>query len=201
MKEHNRKTLIEALSSMQEHEPPDEIWAKIQEEVSNDGFTAGSNLKLLPEYDPPDYVWNRITMTLDKSRHRIIILKRLTATAAAILLISTIWFVWRQNTNDGSDYTLSYSEETVNDALLNQNWNEDESAFHQFAKLCSSRNAICSRPEFLELKAELDELTDAKNTLVNILGKYGGNVKIITQLKNIELERTDILKKLMVMLI
>ena len=60
---------------------------------------------------------------------------------------------------------------------------------------------LCEQPEFKQLHNELEELTSAKNELASALGDFGTDANLVTQIKEIELERNDIVKKMMVMLI
>jgi len=46
------------------------------------------------------------------------------------------------------------------------------------------------------LREELEELAGAKKALEQAIGKYGTGVELINQIKSIELERTDILEKM-----
>ncbi len=201
MKEFNRKTLVEALSSLPQYHPPEEVWTSIEEAVELTGMPYQKSLKSLPEYEPPSEVWEKITQHLPSGKVRRLIVRRTLAAAASIVLLITAGLLLDNFYGAEQDFTISYSTETVDAALVGHNWNEDEDVFEEFDQLCKNREYICARPEFIELKSELDELTDAKYSLVSALGKYGANADIITQLKEIELERTDLLKKLMVMLI
>ena len=67
MEEINKKTLIEALSSLKEYSPPDGVWEHIDMELelgSND-VVSKQMLAELPEHEPPAKVWDQILQNLE----------------------------------------------------------------------------------------------------------------------------------------
>lgn len=205
MKEHNKKTLIEALSTLPEHEPNDGLWDQIETNMQmpeTERFPR-QFLRQLPQYDPPASVWDAIVReTAAEGKVRFIGWKRVLAVAASLALLLVAYWQLNRTTNLAADaVAVSYSQEEVDPLLVNQNWDEDEDAFQEFLSLCEGKKFVCERPEFKQLQGELEELTQAKNDLKDALGAYGANPELVIQMKEIELERTDLLKKMMVMLI
>ncbi len=207
MKEHNKKTLVEALSSLKEHQPPDDLWMKIEDEISGEqaDHIPSALLKSLPQYEPPANVWDRIEQQLAApAKGKIISIrwKQALAVAASLaLLLVAYWQLNKTSPIPPDNVTITYSEETVDPLLLEHDWDEDEEVFQEYLAICEGKQYICEQPEFRQMQQELEELTSAKEDLKEAVGAYGSDPELITQIKEIELERTGILKKMMVMLI
>ena len=208
MEEINKKTLIESLSALPEHEPPDKVWAAIEAEMeaATDTPYTRQQLRELPEHEPPTGIWSAIEKRLDRAGQEsgkiVPLLGRISlAVAASLALLLAAYWLLQDAGQAPDEFTISYSTEVADDQLLEHDWNEDEEAFEQFHQLCEAKKYICEHPEFQVLKTELDELTEAKESIQAAIGSYGTDPELVIQIKEIELERTDVLKKMMVMLI
>lgn len=209
MEEHNKKTLIEALSSLPEHEPEDLLWDKIEEEMDGSGLDAvlpAQLLQSLPQYEPPDKVWAGVLQALEPEKQSAKIVpmnwRRTLAIAASFAaLLVVFWQMNRTKQLEMNVVAINYSEETVDPSLLERDWNEDEDAFSDFLSLCDMKKEVCKQPEFQQLQSELEELGAAKLELADALGDFGTDANLVLQIKEIELQRNDLLKKMMAMLI
>lgn len=211
MNEINKKTLIEALSSLKEYNPPDAIWERIDldMELSNDRLLQKDQMFDLPEYNPPSQVWENISSELNQSskpKAKIVSIGWYKPLAiAASLAVLVVAYLAVQNLNDHSasevSYKISYSKETVEERLFVKDWKDDEDSFEQYKVLCDAKQYVCEQPEFQLLQREFDELTEAISDLEYAMGDFGANAILVTQIKEIELERTGLFKKMMVMLI
>jgi hypothetical protein len=208
MEEINKKTLIEALSSLKDHEPPDSLWTQIDREMELGEEESFSPLSLhqLPEYDPPEKVWKAVVKKLGQdSRGSIFKLgwRKPLAIAASFSIIVAAYFLLETEQHDSIDtiIAVNYSIEQVDNVLLQKDWKEDEESFELYHELCSAKKYICEHPEFQVLQREFEELSDAIKEIETAIGDYNTNANLITQIKEIELERTDVFKKMMVMLI
>ncbi len=209
MKEFNKKTLIEALSSLKEHDPPGSVWQDIDMEMEEgkSAFVPDKILMELPEYEPPTRIWQTIVGYLEQGNKTKIIgigwEKPLAVAASAALLVAA-YFLFNNSQNtvvSPADYVIGYSVEELDDKLFAKDWKEDDDAFELYQELCYSKNYICQHPEFQVLQREFEELSQAVNELEIAIGSYGTNAELIVQIKDIELERTDIFKRMLVMLI
>ncbi len=206
MEEFNKKTLIEALSSLPDYEPKEELWDRIEAAAEEESLLPKSAYRSLPAYDPPATVWQHIARKLDQQaseKGRVVPLVWRRALAVAVSLAFIVFSVLMLNNQPKGteEYSLSYSTEMPDPLLVKQDWDEDEEAFQQFLEICEAKKYICEQPAFRQLQSELEELTDAKLALKEAVGDYGTDAELVTQIKEIELERTDLLKKMMVMLI
>jgi hypothetical protein len=208
MEDINKKTLIEALSSLREYSPPESVWDNIDMDMSledDNSSIPSAMLHNLPEYDPPESVWNSIESTLHpQQKGRVVGMRwrRTLAIAASLgLLICAYFLIEMEPVNQLEGIAVNYSTEVVDDLLLQKDWKEDEEAFELYKELCDAKKYICEHPEFQVLQSEFDELSGAVEELEYAIGSLGTNADLISQIKEIELERTDVFKKLMIMLI
>ena len=202
MKEQNKHILDEALKKLPEYEPKDFLWEHIQFEL--EGATENQRLQeklmVLPDYDPPESVWENIHEKLDGGKIvKLPVWRRYAAIAAFGLAL--LGFFLFQPVNPMQEGVVSYSQEEIEDKLLAHDWDDDEEAFQEFMNICESRKFVCETPEFINLKEEFLELNEAKGALKEALGAFGTNPDLITQIKEIELERTDLFKTMIAMVI
>jgi hypothetical protein len=199
MLEKNRHILQALLRKLPAYQPPDDVWEGLENDLSS---PAPLRLdKTLPVYDPPDEVWEKIDAALTapsfKTRPARRILPWLAGAAAS--LAALVWFLQPSAIHGASEasVTFSYGKEIVDDALLARDWQQDEGAFGMLERLCANSSFTCSNPDMNTLRTELDELTEARNTLENALGEYGTDADLISQLAEIERQRTTLLKKML----
>ena len=121
--------------------------------------------------------------------------------ASLAVLLAVYWQMNRTHAVEMNVLAVNYREETVDPMLLVRDWDEDEDAFGEFLSLCEVKKTLCEQPEFKQLQGELEELTAAKEELNDAIGEFGTDAGLVLQIKEIELERTGILKKMMEMLI
>lgn len=209
MKEINKKTLIEALSSLREHNPPESIWENInfEMELGPEEIVSRQMLMDLPEHNPPEKVWYAIEKDLKVGTEAKVVpfrWRKTLAIAASFSLLFAAYFLLQETvpaTVEGQVSDLKYTTETVDVRLTSRDWEEDADDFEVYKQLCNAKQYICEHPEFITLQEEFDELSDAVKELEMAMGNYGTNANLVIQIKEIELERTDIFKKMMVMLI
>lgn len=204
MKENNLETLRRAIAQLPEYEAPSKIWKQVEQdlEIALQEQPLTSAVEELPVYEAPSSLWDNISAELDQGRvettkkPRIFQLRRMAAAAAIALLVSAgAWFMSNQY-GARESVSMAYSEETVNAALLEVDWEEDETAFAMVAELCKQAVYACQQPEFQILQAELEALNEARISLKEAMEAYGKDAELIAQLTEIEYERSDLLKQL-----
>jgi hypothetical protein len=208
MEEQNKKTLIEALSSLPEHEPKEMLWDQIEEQMEGglEGVLPAQLLLSLPQYEPPASTWDVILKRLeaDKTGAKIVSIgwrKALAMAASLAILVVAFWQLNKPRQVEMNVVAVNFSEESVDPLLLQRDWDEDEEAFGEFLNLCEAKKVVCEQPAFKLLQGELEELTAAKEELKTAIGEFSTSVDLVLQIKEIELERNDVLKKMMAMLI
>ena len=189
MKECHRKTLTDALGRLPQHHPPPSVWEGIE-------------LGRLPTYAPPAEVWNGISAGLDAAPEpqqrptlrRLSPTVRRLAAAAVILLVLSLFLV---DTDRGPEVTYAYTQEApARDAAVIADWNEDEESFTRVMRQIEDRN----EPVLNELGYELSELNAAREEVKAILTAYGQDDSVVRQLGEIERERSDVYRQILVVL-
>ncbi|WP_116126945.1 hypothetical protein [Lewinella sp. IMCC34183] len=193
MKEKNYDRLRRALDALPEHAPPAAAWGDIARGLDR---TAGSSLaERLPTYAPPPGVWNALSRDLDErpaatvrrlTRHHLL---AAAATVALLLTAGAGLFL----ANRGPEVTYAYSQEPVPAAAV-ADWDDDETSFQRARDQVRERN----EPRLNNLGQELDELTSAREEVKAMLVAYGEDPSVVRQLADIERERDDVYRRIIV---
>jgi len=201
MKEKNKNILTQLLQKLPAYLPPDRVWEQVERAISS---PSPKGLDLLPQYQPPGDLWESIESRLDAAlpaKTRVVAIKRFLPWAAAVAAAITgvVWFAKGPGSpgSPSESVTITYSRESVDPALLQRDWEQDEAAFEMIDRLCAGSAFTCTNPDMRSMQVELDELTEAKQAIENALGKYGGDVDLIVQLAEIERQRTALLKQIL----
>jgi len=202
MNELNHNTLQHALQRLPEYEPPAALWDVLEESLDAEEML-GESVRALPTYEPPAQVWENLEAALEqkiaaKPALRVAIFRRMVAAAAVGLVLLSAW--WFFKTENSSGEQIVVSQEKLDEQIRASVQEEEDSAFELVQTLCQSRAPVCEQPEFKNLKSELDELTQAKESLRQALGQYGDDPSLAAQLVRIERERSGVLRQMMSMI-
>ena len=203
MKERNRDSLKRALGRLPQFDPPRQCWAGIEAGLGTGPAGEGQQpplRRLLPEYSPPPSVWNRINQQLSRPRPTqpsTLRLPRLPvalwrAAAAIALLIGSFAIV--QALNRGPEVSYSYRKETNFEPTFVADWRQEEPQFREMIAL----TADSENPKVNRLRAELEELTDARADIETMLEEYGEDTHLVRRLGEIERERSEVYRRLIV---
>ncbi len=97
------------------------------------------------------------------------------------------------------EMSIRYSEEKADAVLLAVVREPEDEAFQLLEEICRQPAPVCKDPEFIALKAELDELTSAKSELREAMGLYETDTELNEQLTRIERERSELLRRMMML--
>lgn len=201
MKEHNQDSLKRALGRLPQFDPPPRCWAGIEAGLDTGPAGKGEQPPLrrfLPEYSPPASVWNQINQRLPRPRPTPTLrLPRLPVAlwrvaAAVALLIGSFAIV--QAFNRGPEVSYSYRKETNFEPTLVADWHQEEPQFREMIAL----TADSENPKVNRLRAELEELTDARTDIETMLEEYGADPHLVRRLGEIERERSEVYRRLIV---
>ncbi len=202
--EKNKHTLSAALRQMSAREPREQVWGKIEQELEREHNAATLLLAIerLPVHEPPQHLWNEIENALGNrpTTKTFITPLRTLAAAVALLLGLALWTYKPFARSVGEELTFEYthSTEEVSDQLLTAaDWEEDAEAFAEISELLQSLPPEAITEEIAQLQSELEELNLAKAELKEAMGDYNTDPKFASQLKDIELERTQLAKQLL----
>ncbi|MTB49661.1 hypothetical protein [Lewinella sp. W8] len=193
MKERNYDKLRRALDQLPDHQPPADCWRGIEREL------VGSLGDRLPSYRPPASVWNHLNQELDqgipqsihRARRRSL---RWVAVAASFLLVLALAGNWWAQRNAGPTVTVAISSEPMPTATLVKDWDDEEQSFTEIIEEIDRRD----EPTLNNLRYELDELTSAKEEIQAMLVAYGDDPTVVRQLAEIERDRSDLYRRIIV---
>ena len=217
MKEQNKATLRRALDRLPAYDAPPGTWDAISGELPT---TLGQRL---PSYQPPPAVWNGIndalagqgrvggslvegsrvggssargasaTTAVRSLQPRRRPLRRYLAYAAGLLLLLTAGFGLQDYWANQPTVTVAYSQEAATAPFDDDSELEEESFRRAIAQI-EARN----EPALNSLRMELDELTEAHREVKAVLTAYGNDPKVGRQLAEIERERSDVYRRIIV---
>ena len=202
MLEKNKNILQDALIRLPEHNAPEMLWPKLEAGLQLEALI-DSKIPLLPEHQPPDWVWTNLDAQINSAKPGaqkpgLVRMWPLWAAVASIcLLLCAVWFMMPSGSEGGAEVSIRYSEEKADTVLLALAREPEDEAFRLVAAICRQPAPVCKDPEFIQLKAELDELTSAKSELREAMGLYETNPELNEQLTRIERERSELLRKMM----
>ena len=196
MKEKNYRTLRDALDRLPEYEPGPAAWSNIANRLAGPADrTRASLADRLPTYAPPPQVWNKVSQGLDAPRATVV--RRLSprgwvavAAAAVVLLLVAVPLI---GYDAGPEITYAYTQEATPDPVV-ADWDDDETSFVRAREAVQERN----EPQLNSLGHELDELTSAREEVKAMLVAYGEDPGMVRQLAEIERERDDVYRRILI---
>lgn len=201
MKEINKHILEQAIRELPEYNPPPGIWEGIESGLlaadQNDQIAEVVNE--LPEYEPPAQIWDAIEEELQSEvitkPGKVVKLGLRRILSYAAIASGLIFGIFWLNGNQPSS-SIAYSEEVIEDDFYANDWDMDEEEFEMVLAELEETEYFQQIPEIQQLKFELAELNDAKLEVEEMIDAYGSDETVIEQIREIELERTDIIKRL-----
>lgn len=193
MKEKNYQTLRDALDQLPEYGADAGAWEGIER-----AMTPGLG-EQLPAYRPPAEVWNGLSQQLDAAAQPAAPTKvrrmwpRIAAVAATMALLISVGFGLSRGIDRGPEVSYAYSQEPAPTPIV-ADWEDDEESFARVAAEIATRN----EPHLNTLAHELTELTEASEEIKAMLVSYGEDPKVVRQLAEIERDRSDIYRRIIV---
>lgn len=196
------KKLNKALKKLPIHQPPENIWSKIELELEGDLHDAPlkKSVAELPVYQPSEIIWDNIEQQLPNSTNgQFQVYRNVIGIAATFaILLSAFW--WINQPNDGLNINYAYSEEKLDDRMQAVVLHDDESAFAMIEEICAERSYLCDYSAFNDLRNELNDLTSAKAELQEAISDFNTSTDLMAALNDVEMERTVVFKRLLAML-
>jgi hypothetical protein len=174
-----------------EYDPSDEIWNNIESKLSDDVLQ--KVIGQMPKYEPQEELWESIEAKLEPEKVRQLFWVKYVSVAASILLVMGLGvYFYKMYQNIG----IQYSEQAMNSQLLVQPSDDSSADYERIVAFCREETYVCENPEFKSLKAELDDLQEASEKLKEVMGKYNTEADLMAQLADIEMQKSEILKKM-----
>ncbi len=198
--EEQKATLKRAIAALPSYEAPLLIWNNIELSLEEDqkDLLVQEAIPRLAHYEPAGLIWENIENKLAHStKTKIVSLanwRQWTSVAAGLLILLTLGYtLWPANQS-----TASYSAytEPMDQYLLEADWDADEATFAQVVKMYDDYSKTFEDAESRGLKAELQELNEARKELKTAINLYGNDHELIRQLAALERDRTQVIKKM-----
>ncbi|MCP9236071.1 hypothetical protein [Lewinella sp. JB7] len=193
MKEKHYDRLREALDRLPTYDAPSGSWQRISRSLD-------PSVKLgdrLPTYAPPADVWNAVSRDLAASPRQAGSVLRLhrtrIAAAAAVILLVVALGIGLSDRDPGPRITYAYAQEPAPQEVR-ADWDDDEASFDRVRQQVAQRN----EPRLNNLGHELNELTSAREEVKAMLVAYGDDPAVVQQLAEIERERDDVYRRIIV---
>ncbi len=188
--EKNRNILKHALQSLPAETPPNEVWNRI-----NYQLTKKEKLAQLTKHEPPRKVWNHIEQQLanNTGKRKNIRLALIKWSAVAATVFAIVYFVYINNFNGHQN--ISYSEKWVTIQNPAQ-WNENETPETILLTICEVHPTVCNSPDFKKIKARIEQLEKTKQIILMQFNKYEPNTELKIMLTKIELEQAGLIKQI-----
>ncbi|NBB22771.1 hypothetical protein GVN20_25675 [Runella sp. CRIBMP] len=188
------KTWKEAVSQLDEVEPRATAWEELSARLAFEDQLVEQVNSLL-ELEPNDDLWGRIEPQLDVVKP--LWYQRWPSWAAAAAVIFTVGLGIWWNGQPTQKVTIAYSTELVAD------WESTDVEINQpreveafIAESCQRKSAICTTPDFRDLKGELQELNSQKARIEHEIKMFGEQPDLVKAQIKIENQRAEITKEL-----
>lgn len=207
MKEKNKKSLDQAIQQLKTHEPPRRLWDSIEWSLEKEQSAEQlkESIDGMPVYEAPDAIWDQIEAQIEpavdqsvevKPKSKILQISWQRIAAAAMLAGLTFFSVQWLMSGEQEVVNYSYSKETVEEHLLIVESDKNDEIYVMVMAYCNTEQNFNKQPELQNLKEELDELDLAKEVLMVAMQNYGKDAEIVSQLNELESERSTVLKKM-----
>lgn len=196
-----KKDLQNALKNLREYKAPDSIWNNIESEMNKEIAESplSAALKKLPIHRPSEKIWKTVEQNLPVINSKFTVWRNVLGIAASIAL-AVGFFFWIGNNKPQYDLEYAYTEEVLEARMQFVNFETDDEAFEMIDHICSEKGFLCEHSDFKELKMELEELNEAHEELKFAMGDYNTSNELSKELKDIEMERTVVFKRLLAMI-
>lgn len=199
MEERNKHTLDAAIKGLKQYDPPTELWSKINAVMDADR-AINVRVEALPTHTPPSNLWNKIQESLPEkeaiksTEPKVVPLwKKLSIAASFLLVLSAgMWLFSR----DYSDLEYTVTTEKVNPKIFRSTWHEDDASFDVVIQEISTSPVLSKQEDVKRMLYEWQELQAARVEVEDMIRRYGNDAQVLDQIKDIELDRTVLIKKM-----
>jgi hypothetical protein len=196
--EQNKAALKKAILALPSYQPPEGLWGDIEKQL-DDASALDAAIEKLPDYHPPAQVWENIRQELEepapKPRLRIMSSLFLPRAAAVALIIIAAGLGLLLFDRDEA-VNVNYAETTVIEKQIQVDYQEDEPMIQMVSQAFEESPVARQQDNYDRLRAELEELDQAKQDILDMMDAYGEDPQMIKQLADIERSRTDVVMKM-----
>lgn len=208
MKEKNKDILQDALGKLSLHQPEEETWDAIENQLSSmkedDAHpeTLKSAISNLPNYTAPNHIWKRIEQTLNAPSRKFSMPRRLAAAVIGLMVLSALGYALFFNSPSIPEEAPVYlSEKKLEDPIqLNQAeivlYESQMEEVENQLKACLAQIPEPHNPEITAALLDIEILTATRDSLTIILETQQARPGAAPRLKRLELRRQKLIQKL-----
>lgn len=206
MKEKNTNNLKAALRALPTYTPDSSVWTGIEQELYRKEEQEKLQLAIqeLPEHTPPASLWSKIAKALPSAESsvnvRYIGRRTLTRAAAiAVLLVGSYWVLSSLvfGSREMVTFTLAAEPYEMDQVIIDDAGDDSDERMIQEALTLFSKSLNARQGGNYDLLiSEWEELNTARTELQEIIEVYGDDPELIRELKDIELARSEIIRKM-----
>jgi len=150
------------------------------------------SLQALPKRIPSSVTWDEIEQQLDKRSKTIYVLRSIAAAISLLIGFGLWWSV----ISSPPKATFTYTQEKMDQRLIQVDWYTEATGLEELEVFCQQQQFACATSLFKNLQLELKDLESAKEELVGAINTYGKDAALIVQLKDLEIERSTIIREM-----
>lgn len=193
MNELNKNTLQNALAKLPAYSPDDRLWESLSNKLDNE-LRLTEALQELPNYRAPENTWKQIRRRLDRNQFTRFYLSRAAAIAMILVAAGAMFLRSRQQQ---PLVTVTYAMENMHiPELTDPYYQADEALIADLMEDIKNTSFLDTDPAMVELRTEYDELREANELLRSLIAQYGADPSLEQQLKDIEFQRSDLVKNI-----
>lgn len=180
-----------AFTKLPSYRPDDRLWESLSSKLDNELRLADA-LQELPNYQAPESTWKQIRGRLDRHQFTRFYLSR--AAAIAIILVAAGALFLRSRQQQPL-VAVTYAMENIHiPELTDPYYQADEALIADLMEDIESTSFLSTDPGIIELKTEYEELREANELLRSLITQYGADPSLEQQLKDIEFQRSNLVK-------
>lgn len=186
--EQNRNNLKKALGGMQEYEPGENLWASLNEKLTEQRLRQA--LRQLPDHEPDEVLWELISRKSPRPMQSAF----LWWFAASVLFTAGILGIWISVGKNKP--TVAYSEEKADPRLRIGAEQVTDVQYQKLKAYCEAETIVCNSLDYKNLQQEYETLSSAATQLEQAIGEFNTEPELIRQFNDVEQKKARVLNEM-----
>lgn len=186
--EQNRNNLKKALGGMQEYEPDENLWASLNEKLTEQRLRQA--LRQLPDHEPNEVLWELISRKSPRPMQSAF----LWWCAASVLFTAGILGLWISVGKNKP--AVAYSEEKADPRLRIGAEQVTDVQYQKLKAYCEAETIVCNSLDYKILQQEYETLSSAATQLEQAIGEFNTEPELIRQFNDVEQRKARVLNKM-----
>jgi len=186
--EQNRNNLKKALGGMQEYEPGENLWASLNEKLTEQRLRQA--LRQLPDHEPDEVLWELISRKSPRPMQSAF----LWWFAASVLFTAGILGIWISVGKNKP--AVAYSEEKADPRLRIGAEQVTDVQYQKLKAYCEAETIVCNSLDYKNLQQEYETLSSAATQLEQAIGEFNTEPELIRQFNDVEQKKARVLNEM-----